>query len=106
MLLPRRSAPAVAAALLGFGALGLVAGCSSGTEGPSTAVVVDGATRDEAERLRGRHIEEGIAWAEERGIDWRLTVIGPRVVDDGSPERDNRISFETDGDIIVAVEWS
>ncbi len=87
-------------------ALGLLAACGSGDETPSATIVVDDATRDEAQSLRGRHIEDGIAWAEERGIDWRLTVIGDRVVDDGTPDRDNRISFQTDGDIIVVIEWS
>ncbi|MEM9132899.1 MAG: hypothetical protein AAF962_18555 [Actinomycetota bacterium] len=105
MPLPRRSAKIVTAALLGLAALGAPAGCGSDDE-RQAAVEIDAALRDEAQGLRGRHIEDGISWAEERGIEWRLTVIGDRVVDDGSPTRDDRISFQTDGDIIVVIEWS
>ena len=80
-------------------------GCT-GSDASHRSADVDPAVKAEAETLIGRHIEDGIDWAEARDIDWRVVKLAGRdVPTDGSVDP-NRLSFETDIDLIVSIDWS
>lgn len=58
------------------------------------------------EWLLGLHVEDGVEWAIDHGLEWRvISFDGETVASDGD-ERPDRIAFVVERDLIVAYEWS
>jgi len=86
---------------------------SSDTTTSSDADPADGAVEDEepdpkveVDGFVGQHIEDGVEWAINGDIEWRvLSFDGVELDVDGSVDPD-RISFVVERDLIVTYEWS
>ncbi|MEM7337498.1 MAG: hypothetical protein AAF467_02555 [Actinomycetota bacterium] len=58
------------------------------------------------EWLLGLNVEDGVEWAIDHGLEWRVISFDGEPVDHDGETRPDRIAFVVERDLIVAYEWS
>ena len=59
-----------------------------------------------ASNLIGMYVEDGVEWALDNGLEWRVLSFDGVPFAEASPNNPERISFVVEADIIVSLEWS
>lgn len=92
------------------GDTGQTGGDGGDGEAGDEAPAADGAEADgdprNADHLLGWFIEDGVEWAIDNDIEWRLLTVDGDAVGARMLEDPDRISFVVEADRIVAYEWS